>query len=345
MSLPKSFRIIPVLLISLFLINASAVLAEIRSGENCGMQSTQGTASQLDQISCKINPESCLHQTAWYQDRDNSMIPVPIEEGVGAAMAIFMTLNGYSQGVQVCPGVYLATAHGVLDDPSKARSEGGAVRSPLENSVRVIGYPMDPDNMMRARGSEAQFVSPRLRDPSTWSDPTTDYVFITVDSPIRPTSFVRPVRASNQRLVEASNSGEINVHLYRPQTRFNTDENGTPDFNNDTWANEVSEIVPLYQAPMRVNEACRTVPAYSGLIGSNCPTEQAVSGSSYVSNINGQDYMVGLHIEGSAVSEASFEDTPLPNTYVPSSHFCEDYELVCGQPCAELDEVLPPFKL
>lgn len=162
------------------------------------------------------------------------MTPVSTEEGVGAAMAIFMTLNGYSQGIQVCPGVYLATAHGVLDDPSKARSEGGAVRSPLENSVRVIGYPMDPDNMMRARGSEAQFVSPRLRDPSTWSNPATDYVFITVDNPIRPNNVVRPVRASNQRLVEASNRGEINVHLYRPQTRFNTDENGTPDFNNDT---------------------------------------------------------------------------------------------------------------
>lgn len=90
---------------------------------------------------------------------------------------------------------------------------------------------------------------------------------------------------------------------------------------------------------MRVNQPCSISVSY-GLIGTNCPTEQAVSGSSYVSNINRQDYMVGLHIEGSAASEAFFEDTPLPNTYVPSSHFCEDYELVCGQPCADLDEVL-----
>ena len=50
--------------------------------------------------------------------------------------------------------------------------------------------------------------------------------------------------------------------------------------------------------------------------------------------------MVGLHIHGSAVSETSFKDTPLPNAYVPSSHFCEDYELVCGQSCADLDEAL-----
>ena len=336
MSLLKSFRIIPVLLISLFLINASAVSAGIRGGENCGMQSTQGTASQLDQISCEINPESCLHQTAWYQDRDNSMTPVSTKEGVGAAIAIIDSKIGYSQGIQVCPGVYLATAHGILNNPNSPKGEG-----PYWN---MFGYPMSRETKM-ALPDVSTMVSPRLRDLSTWNDSTTDYIFITVDNPIRPNSVVRPVRASNQRLIEVSNRGEIDVHLYRPQTRFDTDSNGTPDFNKDAWAKSFDEVSLLYQAPMRVNGACRTVPTYSGLIGSDCPTEHAVSGSSYVSNINGQDYMVGLNIEGSAASEASFEDTPLPNTYVPSSHFCEDYESVCGQPCAELDEVLPPFKL
>ena len=97
---------------------------------------------------------------------------------------------------------------------------------------------MHPDNMMIAERSESQFVSPRLRDPWSWSDPTTDYVFIKVDNPLRPNDFVRPIRSSNQRLIEASNSGEINIHLYRPQTRFNTDSNGTPDFNNKTWASD-----------------------------------------------------------------------------------------------------------
>lgn len=37
MNLLRSFRIILVLLISLFLINASAVLAEVRCGESCGI--------------------------------------------------------------------------------------------------------------------------------------------------------------------------------------------------------------------------------------------------------------------------------------------------------------------
>ena len=135
MNLLKGFRIIPVLLISLFLINASAVLAEVRGEESYGMQSTQGIASQLDQIGCEINPESCLHQTAWYQDRDNSMTPVSTEEGVGAAMVTIWSLIGLTQGIQVCPGVYLATAHGVLDDRSKARSEGRSLRDPMSLSL------------------------------------------------------------------------------------------------------------------------------------------------------------------------------------------------------------------
>lgn len=318
-----------------FVATQRSPIAQMRETEDCGTRSRNGRASQLGEIA------DMLHQAAWYQDRDNSMTPVSTDEGVGAAMGIFMTLNGYTQGIQVCPGVYLATAHGVLDDPADARNEGRAVRSPLDNSVRVIGYPMHPDNMMRARDSESQFVSPRLRDPSTWSDPTTDYVFVTVDNPIRPNDFVRPVRSSDQRLIEASNSGEMDVHLYRPQTRFNTDADGVPDFNNQTWADEVNEIAPLYQAPLRVDQACSLNRGVMGTVGTNCPNEQAVSGSSNVTNINGQDYLVGLEAIGLNTEIERFEGHEVPNSFIQSSHFCEDYESVCGQPCVELDEVLP----
>ena len=99
-------------------------------------------------------------------------------------------------------------------------------------------------------------------------------------------------------------------------------------------------MVSLYQKPLKVNEPCRTVQGYEGLVGSDCPNEQAVSGSSEITTINGQDYLVGLHIHGRAISEYSFERTPAPNAFVPSSLFCKDYESVCGRPCAELDEVL-----
>ena len=306
----------------------------MQEGENCGMQSRNGQASQLGEIS------QMLHQAAWYQDRDNSMTAVSTEEGVGAAMATFWSLNGFTQGVQVCPGVYLASAHGVLDDPNKARSEGRDLREPMSSFMTAVAYPMGPSNGMNV-SSNSQFISPRLRDPSTWSDPTTDYVFVTVDNPLRPNNFVRPVRGSDQRLVEASNSGEMNVHLYRPQTRFNTDSKGTPDFNAETWASDIQEVEPLYQAPLRVNEPCSASTNY-GLIGTDCPVEQAVSGSPGVTNIDGTDYLVGMHTKGNPRSYESTSDSDRLNGYIQSSHFCEDYESVCGQPCAELDEVLPP---
>ena len=349
MKLLKSPYALLVLSMVFFSIEAYSIAGVIGPNPHSGMQNSErfgaqlsnGGASRLGEVNCMLKPESCLHKAAWYQDRDNSMSPVSTRNGVGAAMAILMTLNRFSQGIQVCPGVYLATAHGALHSPVKARERGVALRSPSNNSVRVIGYPMDPDNMMAAEGSDSQFVSPRLRDPSTWSVSTTDYVFVRVDNPpLRPNDFVTPVRSSNQRLIEASTNGEIDVYLYRPQTRFNTDSNGTPDFNRKTWATDIEKMVSLYQQPLKVNEPCQTVQGYEGLVGSDCPTEQAVSGSTYSANIDGQDYLVGLHIHGREISEDSFERTPAPNAFIPSSHFCEDYESVCGKPCAELDEVL-----
>ncbi len=333
------------LLAGLFSIDAHAgavspdLHSGMRGGDDRAVRSSDGGGSRLDEIDCMSNPERCVHKAAWYQDRDNSMSPVSPEEGVGAAMAIIDSKIGYSQGIQVCPGVYLATAHGVLDDPRKAKKEGRALRDPNNNLKYIDPYPMSDDEFMKIES--ARFTSPRLRAPSTWIESKTDYVFIKVDNPLKPDHFVRPVRGSNRRLIDASNSGEIDVHLYRPPTRFNTDSKGTPDFNRKTWAQKFEQVSSLYDTPLRVNQSCQTVPGYEGLIGSDCPNEQSVSGSSEVTNINGQDYLVGMHIHGGAISEESFEETPAPNAFVPSSHFCDDYESVCGEPCAELDEVLP----
>ncbi len=189
--------------------------------------------------------------------------------------------------------------------------------------------------------NDSSYVSPRIGNPSAWTDSSTDYVFIKVDNPLKPNHFVRPVKSSNRRLIDASNSGEIDVHIYRPQTIFYKDESGTPIFSKGFQAETFKQTSSLYNAPMRVTHPCQIVEDYSELIGTNCPAEKAVSGSTYSANVDGQDYLVGMHIEGNAISEESFEKASLPNAFVPSSHFCKDYESVCGQPCAELDEVLP----
>ena len=253
MKLLKSPYALLVLSMVFFSIEAYSIAGVIRPNPHSGMQNSarfgaqlsNGGASRLGEVNCMLKPESCLHKATWYQDRDNSMSPVSTRSGVGAAMAIFLTLVGYSQGIQVCPGVYLATAHGVLDSPIKAKEERRALRIPLGSFMTAVAYPMRPSNGMNVL-SDSQFTSPRLRDPSTWSDPTTDYVFVKVYNPIKPNDFVRPVRSSNQRLIEASTNGEIDVYLYRPQTRFNTDSNGTPDFNRKTWATDIENKWCLY---------------------------------------------------------------------------------------------------
>ncbi len=313
----------------LLLISIFSIGGVIRPNLYKGMKSSNGSASQLNEINCMLNSENCLHKAAWYQDRDNSMSPVSTKSGVGAAMVILMTQIGVTQGIQVCPGVYLATAHGVLDNPNKAKGKG-----PYWS---ISGYPRSRGTKM-ALPDKSTMISPRLRDPSLWNDPVTDYVFIKVDNPLRSNDFVRPIRSSNQRLIEASRRGEIDIHLYRPQTRFDTDLKGTPDFNSKLVGG--SEMTRRYQAPMRVNEPCQTVEGYDGLIGSNCPTEQAISGSSYVTKIDDQDYLVGLHVRGDANSYENFSDDSMPNLNIPSSEFCKDYESVCGEPCVDLDEVL-----
>ena len=334
------------LLAGLFSIDAHAgavspdLHSGMRGGDDRAVRSSDGGASRVDGIDCMSNPERCVHKAAWYQDRDNSMSPVSTEDGVGAAMATFWTLNGFSQGIQVCPGVYLATAHGVLDNPLKARK---AIRGPLQNSVRVAAYPINPENVTRASQSDSQFVSPRIGNPSAWRDPSTDYVFVIVDKAIRPNNFVRPLRSSDQRLIDDSRSGKIDVHLHRPQTRFNTDSNGTPDFNSQTLSQQTAnDVAALYQQPMRVNEPCKLVdPFNSSVIDSNCPNEHAVSGSPEITTIDGESFLVGLHISGDPNLYEKFSDDSVPNAFIQSSHFCNDYESVCGQPCAELDEVLP----
>ena len=335
------------LLAGLFSIDAHAgavspdLHSGMRGGDDRAVRSSDGGGSRVDGIDCMSSPERCVHKAAWYQDRDNSMSPVSPEEGVGAAMATIFSKSGVSQGIQVCPGVYLATAHGVLDNPSKARADGRPQKTSSGNMYGMSPYPLSRKTIMTAK-NDSSYVSPRIGNPSAWRDPSTDYVFIKVDNPLKPDHFVIPLRISDQRLIDASRSGKIDVHLYRPQTRFDKDIKGTPIFSKGFQAETFEQISPLYNAPMRVNEPCKLVdPFNSSVIGSNCPNELAVSGSPEITTIDGESFLVGLHIKGDPNSYEKFSDDSVPNGFIQSSHFCKDYESVCGQPCAELDEVLP----
>ena len=192
------------LLAGLFSIDAHAgavspdLHSGMRGGDDRAVRSSDGGASRVDGIDCMSNPERCVHKAGWYQDRDNSMSPVSTEEGVGAAMTTIFSKNGKTQGIQVCPGVYLATAHGVLDNPKNARRDGRPQETPSGNMYGMSPYPLSRETVMTAK-NDSSYVSPRIENPSTWSDPATDYVFIKVDNPLKPNHFVRPVKSSNQR--------------------------------------------------------------------------------------------------------------------------------------------------
>ena len=239
------------LLAGLFSIDAHAgavspnLHSGMRGGDDRAVRSSDGGASRPDEVDCMSNPERCVHNATWYQDRDNSMSAVSTKKGVGAAMASVFTKNGRNQAIQVCPGVYLATAHGVLDNPKEARREERPQETPSGNTHGMSPYPLSRETVMTAK-NDSSYVSPRIGNPSAWRDSSTDYVFIKVDNPLKPDHFVRPLRSSDQRLIDDSRRGEIDVHLYRQQTTFHKDESGTPIFSKGYQAetfNQTSSFI------------------------------------------------------------------------------------------------------
>ncbi len=280
---------------------------------------------------------------AWYQDRDNTMSDANDE--VGRAMAVVLGPNGTAtQAVQVCPGVYLATAHGALDSPIIARENNRPVREAGSLGTRIIAYPMVPDNMMYTAKSE-NYISPRLRDPSLWEagNQESDYVFIKVDSPVRPNSFVTPLDTSSGELVE--NRSLVDVNLYRGKSRYEGAETGAPIHSEEHAIpdTDTRALAKLYQSPQRVNSSCeisRVNTNSTAYVDHNCPTEQGVSGSTYASNINGRNYLLGLHTRGSS-NNIDSSSSAGGSTMLTSSSFCSDYQTACGQPCPRFEDVVP----
>jgi len=292
------------------------------SDEDCGVRSNTGNANALSEVSCMLDPESCLHQAAWYQDRDNSMSDA--NDRAGDAMAIFRTQVGATQGIQVCPGVYLATAHGVLGDGNGPSWD--AFSYPLSRETRMLL----PDR--------SEMTSPWLTGSADKTDPANDYVFIKMENPVKPQSFVTPVRATREELVEASSDGRIDIHLYRGKTRYATQSDGTPDFTSSMVGGR--EMTALYQSPQRVDRRCELkIINGSSQIGHDCPVEQSVSGSQLIANIDGAQYIAGMATKGEDAVIDSMNTDPIPNSFLGTEHFCADFENVCGTPCAELSDL------
>ena len=188
----------------------------------------------------------------------------------------------------------------------------------------------------------AIFFSPRF-SPSAWSDRNTDYSFIKMSNPTRQKHFIRPLvfstcphsRYNGPCYDRRRNFDEfityIDVYSYRPNIHnLRADDEGNLiilDSKQDS------------RTIMRVKQKCKYENGYkSGLVRSDCPTEAGVSGSPYITAIDGRAFLVGIAVSGGNKLYEKFSRN-VGNGVLLSSQFCDDYKLVCGRPCAELDIV------
>jgi hypothetical protein len=309
-----------------------------QADENCSMRS--------DGLSSFRELSSNLKKATWYNDRDNSMTKLSTEEGIGAAMVIIDSKSGYTQGIQVCPGVYLATGHGVMDAPWRVEAEGrDKLRTLTENMKNIVRYPFENREYRKIREPEdAEFISSHIEDLKKGQKiAKTDYVFIKVKEQMRPENHIRPLMVSDSEFKRLVNDGTIDFRLHRQPTLYETLPDGRPDFNYPDLDMTFERIEKLYDAPLVVNEPCSYVNGLNNRIPStNCPSENGVSGSSFITNIDGEDFLVGMLTRGKAEEHKDeFNPKKDGNAFIPSNLFCKDYEKACGVPCPNIEDVLP----
>ncbi len=340
-------------IISIILVPSAAI-----SGEHCSNRNNQlAHLSGIQRVICEkalaagynLEEAGCINPNVAWFDRDNSMSEIDVSSNnrsvdsrIGRAMATIATRNGKTQAIQVCPGVYLATAHGVLDNPETAAEQNRDVRSPSDQRVYTLPYPLSRDSIMRATTDE-QYISPVLRDPSKWSDRKSDYVFIKIDEgqALRPNDFVRPLNGTVAQFVEASEElKSIEANLYRGKTRFDLTDNNTPDNDRTSWKTSFEDLQEIYEKPLKVNSRCKLVSSNTGLISSDCPSESSVSGSPLITTVDNEPFLMGT-VNSGFDGDFGFLTNNNGNNYVPSESFCSDYETACGQPCAQFDQVVP----
>lgn len=289
-----------------------------------------------------------VKKIAWYQDRDNSMKDIDINEDsidgkVGRAMATVFSLSGsVSQAIQVCSGVYLATAHGVLDDPKKANQQNRELRAPIKHFLGAYPYPLGDNNYMLPSSND-DFFSPRLRDQKKWGDKSADYVFIKVEKPLRSDDFIMPLIASPRQIEKFRN--EMPIFLYRGNTLYEQTGNS---INFDKYLKpDFEKLKFFYKRPQKIKHPCKTINfGEQKRSSTNCPFEKRVSGSSLITMINKNPYVLGVAMSARLLNINSFTfsiERPgdiRGSIFINSNSFCQDYLLACGRPCVTLEEAL-----
>ena len=301
--------------------------------------------------------QELLQKVAWYKDRDNSL--VDSDDPAAKATVVVSTKAGKSLGVQVCPGVFLSTAHGVLNSPQAHKENARPIGGSSNQRVRLYTFPLTNKKHLNDKSLEFKYISPRLNNEKNWKNPETDYVFIKTDPQkaeahakttgfnYSSKNFIQPIDYNEDRLIELSGDETIDVHLYRGYTFYETDKEGFPvrkaeQFDDSRLNSRIKDVKAKYKKPQKVRDRCELAKARDdfGKVYHNCPTEKGTSGSAYASYIGEKQYLIGITAEGRSSVIDSSEGFGWGSDFLKSDQFCKDYQKACGQPCVDLDATL-----
>lgn len=305
----------------------------------------------------------------WNLSRDNTFIVA--DDAVGRAMYTLRSKVASTQATQVCPGVFLTTAHSSLNNPSNARENGRPLGDPYNQRIKVYPYPLRDKTSFNVSEITTSFYSSWLND--VWGDNTAppnslswveiptleDFVFIKMDKDelsakalergfqYDPNEYVALANVNANQASLLSNELRLPIYLYRSETLYPRGEDGLPIFDEALKARTFEDLKTIYDAPMRVFEQCRiglsdfmARGSIGRLFSSNCPEENHVSGSPYAVHIDDVPLIVGIHKQGYDAEPGSRELNLSEGEAIASANMCKEYENACGHKCASLDHIL-----
>ncbi len=294
---------------------------------------------------------------AWFMNRDNSMSDAT--DGASKALYIFSSSQGTGVIAQICPGAFITVAHGITEDVLSYKGEAlkKFLASSNGNRVRIYSFPLTSFMHLDGNVLNFEYFGTRLSKYLAWDDPSQDYLILKVNPSeakayagamgfnYNSKYYITPVSASAEEIKQASDNGQIDIHLYRGKPQYDWDEQAkTPVVDkNGKFDRDPSRLDfgRIFHTPQRVNERCEIGGSYSYSITNSCPSEPGVSGSPYIFKKNNKFYLVGIHKSGSGKRENFFSNNHRGGTMlVRSAAFCEDYEKACGKPCVTLKKVL-----
>ncbi len=294
---------------------------------------------------------------AWFMNRDNSMSDAI--DGASKALYIFSSTQGTGVIAQICPGVFITAAHGITEGVLSYKGEAlkKFLASSNGNRVRIYSFPMTRGMYFNGQFINFEYFGKSLSGYLAWNDPANDYLILKVNPSeaktyagakgfyYNPKYYITPVSASAEEIKQASDNGQIDIHLYRGKTRFDWDEQAKTPVTNDKGKFDITtfnrDLGRIFNIPQRVNERCEIGGGYSYSITNSCPSEKGVSASPYIFKKNNKFYLVGIHKSGSGKRENYFFSSQDGGTnFLQSTAFCEDYKKACGKPCVTLKKVL-----